>query len=554
MTFQSAFGLLGGLALFLYGMQMMSTNLEAAAGSRMKQILERLTANRILGVCVGAGITAIIQSSSATTVMVVGFVNSGLMTLKQAVWIIMGANIGTTVTGQLIALDIGALAPLITFVGVALVMFVKKKKIQFAGGIVAGLGILFLGMGMMSESMIPLRESAAFVRLMTKFSNPFLGILAGAVFTAIIQSSSASVGILQALAVSGLIGIDSAVFVLFGQNIGTCITAFLASIGANRDAKRTTVIHLMFNIIGTAVFTAVCLAVPFTQWVAAFTPSNPAAQIANVHTLFNIVTTLLLLPFGAQLARIACKILPDRPQAAADEERWFEELLASDHVLGVSVIARKQLMEDISLMLNLASDNVNKGFLAFEDKNPDELERIFSREEDIDLLNAKLSRRISKVLAVEQSPSDIDALHQMFTIIGNAERIGDHAVNIAEYAQTMAERGLELSGQAKDEMAQMRKTCLQAMCLLSNSNHLVSGGLLKQAAALEQEIDDRTGLYRSNQIERMQKGRCHVETSILYSEILTDYERIGDHVFNIARCYDRLEQTNHFISTAKESI
>ena len=220
MSIHSFFSLLGGLALFLYGMQMMSTNLEAAAGSRMKQILERLTANRFLGVFVGAGITAIIQSSSATTVMVVGFVNSQLMTLKQAVWIIMGANIGTTVTGQLIALDIGAIAPLIAFAGVALILFVKQKKVQFAGGIIAGLGILFLGMGMMSAAMIPLRDSQHFVNLMTKFSNPFLGILAGAAFTAIIQSSSASVGILQALAVSGLIGLDSAVFVLFGQNIG----------------------------------------------------------------------------------------------------------------------------------------------------------------------------------------------------------------------------------------------------------------------------------------------------------------------------------------------
>ena len=224
MSVSMVFGLLGGLALFLYGMQMMSVNLEAAAGSRMKHILERLTANRFLGVCVGAGITAVIQSSSATTVMVVGFVNSGLMTLKQAVWIIMGANIGTTVTGQLVALDIGELAPFITFVGVALILFVKRKHVQFAGGIIAGLGILFIGMGMMGEAMVPLRESEVFVNLMTRFSNPLLGILAGAAFTAIIQSSSASVGILQALAVSGLIGLDSAVFVLFGQNIGTCIT------------------------------------------------------------------------------------------------------------------------------------------------------------------------------------------------------------------------------------------------------------------------------------------------------------------------------------------
>ena len=572
MSIHSFFSLLGGLALFLYGMQMMSTNLEAAAGSRMKQILERLTANRFLGVFVGAGITAIIQSSSATTVMVVGFVNSQLMTLKQAVWIIMGANIGTTVTGQLIALDIGAIAPLIAFAGVALIRFVKQKKVQFAGGIIAGLGILFLGMGMMSAAMIPLRDSQHFVNLMTKFSNPFLGILAGAAFTAIIQSSSASVGILQALAVSGLIGLDSAVFVLFGQNIGTCITAVLASIGANRDAKRTTLIHLIFNVIGTTVFTLICLVSPFTQWMASFTPDNPAAQIANVHTLFNIVTTLLLLPFGTQLARISEKLLPDKPQKTTDEERWFEDLLASEHVLGVSVIARKQLNEDISRMLALAASNVETSFLAFEHRDEYELEQIQKREEEIDLYNAQLSRRISRVLAVENSPSEVNALNRMFSIIGNVERIGDHATNIAGYARTMMERRLELSSQASVELADMRTSCMRAVNLICSAccvdftfapeqespdkrgsltehdapaEHISlpqHASLLEQALLLEQDIDSRTARYRSNQIERMRKGKCHVETSILYSEILTDYERIGDHAFNIAQALDKLDE------------
>lgn len=290
------FSLLGGLALFLYGMQMMSNGLEAAAGNRMKQILEKLTANRFLGVLVGAGITAVIQSSSATTVMVVGFVNSGMMTLKQAVWIIMGANIGTTITGQLIALDIGALAPLFAFCGVAAIVFVKKQQVHHYGLIVAGLGILFIGMEMMSGAMMPLRESEAFVSLMTKFSNPVLGILAGMIFTALIQSSSASVGILQALASSGLIGLPNAVFVLFGQNIGTCITAVLAAIGTSRNAKRTTVIHLLFNIIGTTIFTVVCLLTPLTSLVESFTPGNVSAQLQIcIHYL--ILQQLVIIPF-----------------------------------------------------------------------------------------------------------------------------------------------------------------------------------------------------------------------------------------------------------------
>ena len=284
MQLANVLSLLGGLALFLYGMHMMSSGLEAAAGNRMKSILEKLTANRFLGVAVGAGITAVIQSSSATTVMVVGFVNSGLMSLRQAVWIIMGANIGTTITGQLIALDVGALAPLMAFAGVALVVFFKNPKLHNYGSIVAGLGVLFIGMDMMSAAMKPLADEPAFVSLMTRFENPLLGILAGAVFTALIQSSSASVGILQALAASGAISFSSAVFVLFGQNIGTCITAVLASIGTSRNAKRTTLIHLMFNIIGTIIFTIVCVLFPLPALVASFTPENIPGQIANMHT------------------------------------------------------------------------------------------------------------------------------------------------------------------------------------------------------------------------------------------------------------------------------
>ena len=310
-------GLLGGLALFLYGMQMMSDGLEDAAGNRMKNILEKLTSNRFLGVLVGAGITAVIQSSSATTVMVVGFVNSGMMTLQQAVWIIMGANIGTTITAQLITLDVGMLAPLLAFLGVAMIVFVKAPKVHHFGKILAGFGVLFIGMDMMGAAMEPLESSQAFIDMMTTFSNPILGILAGTLFTALVQSSSAAVGILQTLAASGLIPFSSAVYVLFGSNIGTCITAVLASIGTNRSAKRTTIIHLMFNVIGTIVFTIACTTLPVADFVGGFTPDKPSAQIANMHTLFNVTTTLLLIPFGTYMAKLATKLLPDPKNVAA---------------------------------------------------------------------------------------------------------------------------------------------------------------------------------------------------------------------------------------------
>ena len=393
------FSLLGGLALFLYGMQMMSNGLEAAAGNKMKQILEKLTANRFLGVLVGAGITAVIQSSSATTVMVVGFVNSGMMTLQQAVWIIMGANIGTTITGQLIALDVGAIAPLLAFLGVALVVFIKKQKVHHYGLILAGLGILFVGMDMMSAAMMPLRESEAFISLMTKFSNPFLGILAGAVFTAIIQSSSASVGILQALASSGLIGLGNAVYVLFGQNIGTCITAILASIGTNRNAKRTTIIHLMFNIIGTIIFTTVCILTPLTDLIESLTPDNVAAQIANMHTLFNIVTTLLLLPFGTYLAKLARKILPEKKDENVDvmHMEFIRPMETKrDTQIGLSAIAVTSIRKEIHRMMTMAKENVDRSFEAVKEGKTTLLEEVREREEYIDFLNKEISKYISK--------------------------------------------------------------------------------------------------------------------------------------------------------------
>ena len=536
-------GLLGGLALFLYGMQMMSNNLEAAAGNKMKQILEKLTTNRFMGILVGAGITALIQSSSATTVMTVGFVNSGLMSLNQAVWIIMGANIGTTITGQLIALDVGALAPLIAFIGVVLVVFVKNKKLQHVGGIVAGIGVIFIGMGMMSDAMLPLRNEPEFIQLMTSFKNPLLGVLAGALFTAVIQSSAASIGILQALAVSGVINLHSAVFVLFGQNIGTCITAVLASVGTNRNAKRTTAIHLMFNVVGTLIFIALCMVTPFVDWMIATNPANPAAQIANVHTIFNIATTIILFPFGNTLVEIAKKILPDtQTKKVMDADQWFEGLMASKHHLGVSTIAISQIHEEIRDMLAMAATNVSESFKAMEQGPGEEgIKEIADREEEIDLSNVRLSKKISKVLVLDQTPQDIEALNKMYSILGNIERIGDHAMNLAEYAETIEEKGLQFSNYAKKEFAVMEETCREGMELLMAAAAGDTQSPLLKVAEIEQRIDDITRKFRQNQIDRMREGNCNVESSILYSEMLTDYERIGDHMLNIAQAYDAIE-------------
>ncbi|MBS6196397.1 MAG: Na/Pi cotransporter family protein [Clostridiales bacterium] len=531
------FSLLGGLALFLYGMQMMSNGLEAAAGNKMKQILEKLTANRFLGVLVGAGITAVIQSSSATTVMVVGFVNSGMMTLRQAVWIIMGANIGTTITGQLIALDVGELAPLFAFAGVALIMFVKKQKVHHYGLIVAGLGVLFIGMEMMSGSMMPLRESEAFVSLMTKFSNPVLGILAGMVFTAIIQSSSASVGILQALASSGLIGLPNAVYVLFGQNIGTCITAVLAAIGTSRNAKRTTVIHLLFNVIGTTIFTIVCILSPLETLVESFTPGNVSAQIANMHTLFNIVTTLLLLPFGTQLAKLAVKILPEKKEESVDVmhlEYIHPMENQRDTKIGHSAIAVTEIRNELGRMIEMAKENVEKSFEAVKSGKTGLLEQVREKEDYIDYLNKEISKYISKVLVAETNPADSQYISALFKVCGNLERIGDHAMNICEYTKMIEKQNITFSAEVQVELDEMQEVCVRALGYLEEIKDQGNSDIGK-IEQIEQTIDDMTEDYRKKQLVRMQKGTCSEEGCIIYSEMLTDFERIGDHILNIGQ-------------------
>ena len=538
MSVSGLLSLLGGLALFLYGMQMMSSGLEAAAGSKMKLILERLTANRFLGVLVGAGITAVIQSSSATTVMVVGFVNSGMMTLNQAVWIIMGANIGTTITGQLIALDVGALAPLFAFIGVAMVVFVKMPRAHHIGQIMAGLGVLFIGMEMMSSSMMPLRDSQAFVDLMTRFSNPLLGIAVGALFTALIQSSSASVGILQALATSGAISFSSSVFILFGQNIGTCITAVLASIGTSLSAKRATIIHLMFNIIGTVLFTILCILFPLADLVASFTPDAPAAQIANMHTIFNIVTTLLLLPLGNQLASLAVRILPEQPEENRDEMHLEYltpvQVSSKDGNLGASAIHIGQLQQELDRMLDMAQDNIETSFDAVLSRNSSLLTKAEKMESYLDFLNKEISKYISRLITYETNEQGSSIVSSYFTITGNIERIGDHAINICGYSKLLEERHIQFSAQAQEEICQMRDICLEAL----NALHQREAGdllWLTDVSALEQRIDDMTDLFRKDQLERMKAGTCSDEACILYSELLTDFERIGDHVLNIAQ-------------------
>lgn len=528
--------LLGGLALFLLGMKMMSDGLEKAAGNKMKKILEKLTTNRFLGVAVGAAITAVIQSSSATTVMVVGFVNSGLMTLRQAIWVIMGANIGTTITGQLIALDVGVIAPLFAIVGVVFIVFLKSKKLYHIGHIIGGLGVLFVGMEMMSGSMVGLRDSKLFMDTVTNLSNPLLGIAVGAIFTAIIQSSSASVGILQALSMSGAITLKNSVYVLFGQNIGTCITAVLASIGTTRNAKRTTIIHLMFNVIGTVIFTCICLVLPFTDWIVSITPNNSAAQIANVHTIFNIVTTLLLLPVGTYLEKIAKKILPEREDESTGEMKlqFISPTAIINHSFGGASVAISQIHKEVNRMYGLAVENVQMSFdqvLKWEEKKVPIVEQ---NEEYIDFLNAEISKYISSIISAEMSEKDGKAISMYLGVIGNIERISDHAVNISGYADLLKEKSSILTETVEMEVNDMKRVALGNLKNINMSEDNITTTELGKVKEIEDKIDEMAVIYRENQLCRLLKKECEGDVSVIYSELITDFERIGDHIMNIA--------------------
>lgn len=525
MTLEHVFALLGGLGLFLYGMHMMSNGLENAAGDRMKAILEKLTSNRILGVLVGALITAIIQSSSATTVMVVGFVNSNLMTLQQAVWIIMGANIGTTITGQLVALNVGELAPLVTIIGVVMVTFLKNKKINALGEVLAGLGVLFIGMGMMGDAMNPLRSEPWFVDAMTTISNPFLAVLLGAGFTALIQSSSASVGILQTLANSGLIGLHSSIYIIFGQNIGTCITAVLAALSASRNAKRTTIIHLSFNIIGTIIFMVAIQFIPFVDWMVAFT-DNPAAQIANTHTIFNITTSLLLIPFGTQLAKFAEIVLPINDK---DEDSKLVPLtfIDADNISSVP-IALSSLRKEAVEMLELSKLNLIASIQALYGEKY-ELSYINDIEDRIDNINVQVTDYMSKVSLLNMNRKESDTINSLFKCFADIERMGDHAMNIIEYAEEHKLNGTDL---VKAELKQLEELLEKNYEMLFTYN-AQTNDTYEKVERIEDRIDELTAQFRENQIIRLSEKKVSSHDTVVYSEIMTDIERVSDHMMNI---------------------
>ena len=531
MTVMNLLSFFTGIGLFLYGIDAMGEGLEYAAGSKMKKILGALTKNRLLAVLMGTLVTALIQSSSATTVMVVGFVNAGLMNLAQAVGVIMGANIGTTVTSVLIAMDLGMIAPIALVVGVFAMLFIKKDVIRHIAQTIAGFGMLFVGMELMAYGMAPLGESEIFVHFMTNYSNPIVGLLIGLVLTAIIQSSSASIGILQALALQGLVPIEFAVYILLGQNIGTCVTALLSAAGSKTNSKRTAVMHLLFNVFGSIMFLLITAFTPYTSLLESIS-DNVSAQISAAHIIFNVVNTIILFPFANVLIKLACIIVPDKePEDSKLEFKFYDE-----HLLTTPPVAVEQIGKEVIRMAQLARDNFDRAATALINNDTSKTEKIESVEEVINFLNHGITRHLVKINALDLDYADAKYIGRLFHVVNDIERIGDHAVNLSEAVVVRNNEKLAISEEAVAELETMRKCVIELLnaSIASFEKQELTVDEAKNIETLETVSDNLKIRYQDAHLRRLNEEHCETRAGMMFVNTLIDFERVGDHAKNIA--------------------
>lgn len=519
--------LLAGLAVFLYGMKIMSDALQRSAGGRMKRLLEILTTNKYLGVLVGALITAIIQSSSATTVMVVGLVNAGIMNLAQAVGVIMGANIGTTMTAQLIAFKFNAIIPYSLIIGAALMLFTNKKSYKLFGEFLLGFGLLFSGMHEMSDAMKPLREVPAFINFMVTLQhNPILGVLAGLGLTAIVQSSSATIGILQALAMQGLIPIEAALPILFGDNIGTCVTALLASVGTTITAKRAAIMHLTFNIVGTIIFMIVLKPV---IWLVGMTATDVMRQIANAHTFFNFANVIIQLPFAALLIKFVTKVVPGE-----DKHEEFELQYLDSRLLETPTVAVVQIVKEIIRMGEIARGNVKAGISAIMNYNDKVIDKLYSDEKIINELEKKIGEYLVAVANTAISEDQRYKVSALFNTLHDIERIGDHAENLAEIAQYKIDNNINFSDSAIEELKLIGEKVDGALVNALEALKTENPELVEKVDDYERTVDDLRDQFKDAHIKRLNEGNCNISAGVIFLDLLTNLERVSDHSVNIA--------------------
>lgn len=548
MDFFGILTMIGGLALFLYGMEVMGSGLSKASGGRLEHLLEKLTSNKLRAVLLGAGVTAVIQSSSATTVMVVGFVNSGIMKLTQAIGIIMGANIGTTITSWVLSLSgiesesflvrllkPTSFSPVLAIIGVVFLMFSKKDKLKDVGTILIGFAVLMFGMDTMSGAVKPLADVPEFTNILTAFSNPLLGLLAGTVLTAVIQSSSASVGILQALCATGSVTYSAAIPIIMGQNIGTCVTAMLSGIGASRNARRAALVHLYFNIIGTVIFMVVFYMVHAIVPFAFMGDSANAAGIAVVHTTFNIFATAILLPFSSGLEKLACLTLKEEVGEAAELLAGNEGLQILDsRFLSTPGFALEQCRTAAIDMAAYAREALFISMDLINNYDKAAAKKVVELENRVDHYEDELGTYLLKLSSKNLSEKDSHTLTFLLHNIGDFERISDHAVNLMEAAEEMKDKNLSFSNKASEELV----VFTEAVKDIVNTSFLVfqeeDTKLARMIEPLEEVIDYMNVELKKRHIKRLRKGKCTIEMGFILSDVTTSYERVADHCSNIA--------------------
>lgn len=570
MDFFSILTLLGGLAMFLYGMQVMGDGLEKLSGGKLEKILENLSSNRLKAVLVGAAVTAVIQSSSATTVMVVGFVNSGIMHLSQAVGFIMGANIGTTITAWILSLagiessnffvkllNPSSFSPILALVGVIFIVFLHNEKKKDIGNIMVGFAVLMFGMNTMSGAVKPLAQVPEFTNILLKFSNPILGVLAGALLTAVIQSSSASVGILQALCVTGAVQYGTALPIIMGQNIGTCITAMLSSVGATKNAKRAAVVHLYFNIVGTIAFMGVFyLLNTFLHFSFINDVAGPAG-IAVIHSAFNVIATVVLLPFGDVLVKMACATIRDTKEEKAISEEDQEFMILESRFLSNPGIAIEQSKTAAKKMAEQSKNALKLSFGlldSFQEENAFRVEKI---EAKVDRYEDELGTYLIKLNQKELSVEDSHSLSIMLHCIGDFERISDHALSIMKSAKEMWEKNAVFSPQAVKELHVMEKAVVdivdKAYTVFANQDIQ----LAEEIEPLEEVIDELSRELKRRHVNRLRAGECTIEMGFILSDITTSLERIADHCSNIGVCVTQVREdlydTHSHLDTVKNA-
>lgn len=540
-VFQIALAFLGGFGLFMFGMNYMGEGLQKAAGNKMKNLLSVLTSNPFLGVLVGAGVTAIIQSSSATTVMVVGFVNAGLMSLRQAVGVIMGANIGTTVTAWIVSLGDWAaflkpstIAPLCIGVGVIMVLFCKKQKVKQIGQIVFGFGALFLGLDLMGDAVKPISQLEEVKQLfVTLGSNPILGILVGAIVTAVIQSSSASVGILQTLAASALVPWNTAIYIILGQNIGTTITAMLSSIGAGRNGKRAAVIHLLFNVIGSIVF-AILAVIAFGGLIPAFADFGRSlidtTQISIVHSVFNILNTILLFPFAGVLVTIAEKLVRGKGK---DDESESELKHLDERILETPSFAVQNATKEVVRMGEMSAHNAKLGIRAIFEKDEAKIQEVFEREKVINQLQHGINHYLIKLSNLPISEAEHGIVNSLFHTVSDIERVGDHAENLAELAQIRIRDEVEFSENALKELETIATLAIKCFETAVQACEFDDRNIAKEVQPMEQQVDTLEEELRARHIKRLSENKCSSMAGVVFLDAISNLERISDHASNI---------------------